>query len=100
MFVLGGLFGNQGWTSNRSELVMLVTPRVMASADQTREVVDDLRKSLASIEAFAPSASTAKLPTSGEARKRLAQSQPSSASSLGEFGKSLRVEPIDTKESK
>jgi len=98
--VLGGLFGNQGWTSNRSELVMLVTPRVMASADQTREVVDDLRKSLASIEAFAPSASTAKLPTSGEARKRLAQSQPSSASSLGEFGKSLRVEPIDTKESK
>ena len=97
--VLGGLFGNQGWTSNRSELVMLVTPRVMASADQTREVVDDLRKSLASIEAFAPSASTAKLPTSGEARKRLAQSQPS-ASSLGEFGKSLRVEPIDTKESK
>jgi general secretion pathway protein D len=99
--VLGGLFGNQSWNSNRSELVMLVTPRVMASPDQTREVVDDLRKGLAAIEAFAPSAATSALPTSGAVRKLMKQSPQGSASSpLGEFGKSLRVESIDTKESK
>jgi len=98
--VLGGLFGNQKWTSNRSELVMLVTPRVMASPDQTREVVNDLRRGLSAIEAFAPSASTSGLPTSGEDRKRLNRPPSAQSSLLGEFGKSLRVEPIDTKESK
>ena len=94
--ILGGLFGKQTWDSNRSELVMLVTPRIMATPDQTRDVVDELRKRMAGIEAFAPSASTAQLPTSGDERKRATEKK----SSLGEFGKSLRVEPIDTKESK
>ena len=94
--ILGGLFGKQTWDSNRSELVMLVTPRIMATPDQTRDVVDELRKRMAGVEAFAPSVSTSQLPTSGDERKRVTERK----SSLGEFGKSLRVEPIDTKESK
>ena len=70
--VVGGLFGSQTWQSDRTELVLLITPRILASVEDTRGVVDELRKRLKSIEAEAPSASTKMLPTSGVERKKLA----------------------------
>jgi general secretion pathway protein D len=56
--VIGGLFGRQDWTSNRTELVVLITPRIMSTVDESRQVVDELRKQLNGIEGINWSAST------------------------------------------
>lgn len=69
--VVGGLFGNQTWNHNRSELVMLITPRILENDDETRAAVDELRKRLQLIETRVPSASSALLPTRAEDRQRL-----------------------------
>ena len=45
--VVGGLFGNQGWKSSRSELVMLVTPRIMSTVYGETRGVDELRANCA-----------------------------------------------------
>ncbi|MBL8308889.1 MAG: type II secretion system secretin GspD [Burkholderiales bacterium] len=90
--VLGGLFGSQGWNSTRSELVMLVTPRILSSVEDTRGVVDELRGKLKNIEAMIAPVSTATLPASGTLRKERAKAEAeSNSNALGEFAKSLRV---------
>lgn len=90
--VLGGVFGSQTWNSSRSELVMLVTPRVMSTVEETRGVVDELRGKLKNLEAMIPEVSTTALPASGALRKERARAEAENKSStLGEFAKSLRV---------
>jgi general secretion pathway protein D len=42
--VIGGLFGNQELKSNRTELVLFITPRVIESEFDLRAVIDDLRR--------------------------------------------------------
>jgi general secretion pathway protein D len=42
--ILGGLFGNQTVNDNRTELVLFVTPRVMETEVDMRNVIDDLRR--------------------------------------------------------
>lgn len=69
--VFGGLFGNQTWNHSRSELVMLITPRILENEEETRQAVDELRQRLSLIENRVPSASSAQLPTRAEDRKRL-----------------------------
>lgn len=69
--VLGGLFGSQTWQSDRTELVLLITPRILFSIEDSRGVVDELRKRLSTIESSAESASTRGLPTRAEDRKAL-----------------------------
>ena len=44
--VLGGLFGTQTLTDNRTELVIMITPRVVTNSVQAREVTDEFRKKL------------------------------------------------------
>lgn len=44
--VLGGLFGNQDYADNRTELVILITPRMVANSQQAREVTEEFRKKL------------------------------------------------------
>jgi len=88
--VLGGLFGTQGWNSDRSELVMLITPRIMTTPEETRGIVDELRQKMSKVESLLPQISTAELPASGEAHKaikdrRAAEKIPS------EFNQSLRI---------
>ncbi|MCX8097697.1 MAG: type II secretion system secretin GspD [Casimicrobiaceae bacterium] len=83
--VLGGLFGQQTWNHNRSELVMLITPRILDTEEDTREVIDELRRKLEAIERFVPSASTAQLPTRAEDRERLKRE-------IRELNASLRVQ--------
>ncbi len=83
--VVGGLFGNQGWKSSRSELVMLVTPRIMSTVAETRGVVDELRGKLRALESFVPEVNTTNLPTSADGQKARNKSE------LGEYSRSLRV---------
>ena len=90
--VVGGLFGSQNWSSSRSELVMLVTPRIMATVEDTRGVIDELRRRMGNIENILPSVGTRELPTSGEIRKEL-QIQRDAESIPLEFNQSLRVQP-------
>lgn len=44
--VVGGLFGSQELKNNRTELVILITPRVVADVLQARDVTDEFRKKL------------------------------------------------------
>lgn len=80
--VVGGLFGNQTWNHNRSELVMLITPRILENEEETRAAVDELRKRLQLIETRVPSASSAQLPTRAEDRKRLLEEMRATEGSL------------------
>lgn len=84
---VGGLFGSQTWQSDRTELVLLITPRIMGSAEETRDVVDELRRKLQNIETLIPAASTAALPASGEAKTR----QRLDADALRDVSTSLRI---------
>ena len=90
--VVGGLFGSQNWSSSRSELVMLVTPRIMATVEDTRGVVDELRQRMGNIENILPGVGTRELPTSGDARKEL-QAQRNAEKIPLEFNQSLKVTP-------
>ena len=94
--VVGGLFGTQGWKSSRSELVMLVTPRVMSTINETRDVVDELRGRLRGIESLLPEVSTQHLPASAEARAERNNHVRKAASDLGEFSQSLKLPSVET----
>ena len=67
---VGGLFGSQTWQSDRTELVLLITPRIMSSVEDTRDIVDELRRKLQSIETLLPAVGTVDLPANGDMRKR------------------------------
>jgi general secretion pathway protein D len=54
--VLGGLFGTQSFRDNRSELVILITPVVINNSDDSRAVMEELRKKLPSLEGLIPPA--------------------------------------------
>jgi hypothetical protein len=41
---LGGLFGNQALTDNRTELVLFITPRVVENETDVESVIDGLRR--------------------------------------------------------
>lgn len=90
--IVGGLFGNQNWSSSRSELVMLVTPRVMATVEDTRGVVDELRQRMGSIETILPTIGTRELPTSSDVRKEV-QAKRNAEKIPSEFNQSLKVQP-------
>ncbi|MEO8536807.1 MAG: type II secretion system secretin GspD [Betaproteobacteria bacterium] len=52
--ILGGLFGNESLTNNRSELVLFITPRVVNdSVDYTR-VIEDLRRKMERLDSVFP----------------------------------------------
>ena len=85
--VVGGIFGGQSWTSGRTELVLLITPRVMTSVEETRDVIDELRRKLESIEKFVPEANTVQLPTSADAKTLLKAER----DAIRAMGDSMRV---------
>ena len=47
---LGGLFGTQSRTDNRTELIILITPRVLHTSRQASEITDEYRKRLSGLE--------------------------------------------------
>lgn len=90
--VLGGLFGNQSWAADRTELVMLITPRIMTSVEETRALVDDLRQQMSKIEMMMPQLGTKELPASGELRKEIV-ARKKAEKILLESDQSLKVQP-------
>jgi general secretion pathway protein D len=53
--LLGGLFGNQTLTNNRTELVLFITPRVVSDTVDVSKVIEDLRRRMERLdEAFPP----------------------------------------------
>lgn len=94
--ILGGIFGSQNWNSNRSELVMLVTPRVMSTVEESRGVVDELRQRMSGIEQLLPQVSTKEMPASSEARKAVLERRAAERIPV-EFNQSLKVAPEGNK---
>jgi general secretion pathway protein D len=54
--VFGALFGSQALTSNRTELVMFVTPRVLENELDLKGAIDDLRKKMIWMDELFPAA--------------------------------------------
>jgi general secretion pathway protein D len=50
--VLGGLFGNQSRQKDRTELVLLITPRVASNFNQAKTLSDELRKKMGEVQAL------------------------------------------------
>ena len=48
--IIGGLFGDQALTNNRTELVMFITPRVVENELDLKSIVDDLRRRMEKID--------------------------------------------------
>ena len=55
---LGGLFGEQELKNNRTELVLFITPRVVADEKDISLVIDDLRKRMDYLDRMFPSKDT------------------------------------------
>ena len=52
--ILGAAFGVQGITKSRTELVILITPRVVANSAQAQDVTNELRRKLPALESLLP----------------------------------------------
>jgi general secretion pathway protein D len=48
--LLGGLFGTQNWIDNRTELIILITPRVLTNAVEAAAITDEYRERLTGLE--------------------------------------------------
>jgi general secretion pathway protein D len=57
--VLGGLFGKQTLTNNRTELILFITPRVIENEVDARRVIDDLRRRMERLDEVFPRQKTA-----------------------------------------
>jgi general secretion pathway protein D len=69
--VVGGLFGNQQWNSDRTETVLLITPRILNNREESVDMVDELRQKMEGIELLLPKAGTKGLPTRLESKIEL-----------------------------
>jgi general secretion pathway protein D len=52
--VLGALFGQQSITKDRTELVLMITPKIVSDPMQARDATDELRRKLPSLEKMLP----------------------------------------------
>ena len=52
--ILGGLFGSETLTNNRSELVLFITPRTVADSTDISRVIEDLRRKMERLESVFP----------------------------------------------
>jgi general secretion pathway protein D len=48
--VIGGLFGNQTFKTQKTELIVLITPRVASTVNQAKVITEEFRKKLGEIE--------------------------------------------------
>ena len=55
--VLGTLFGSQSFHRDRTELVLIVTPKIVSNPVQARDVTEELRAKMPSLEGLLPKAS-------------------------------------------
>jgi general secretion pathway protein D len=52
--ILGAAFGTQTFSRKRTELVLIITPRIVSDSAQAREVTDELRRKLPALEGVLP----------------------------------------------
>lgn len=52
--VLGALFGRQGIERNRTELILMVTPKIVSDPYQARDVTEELKRKLPALEKMLP----------------------------------------------
>lgn len=52
--ILGAAFGTQGYRNSRTELVLVITPRIVSDTTQAREVTEELRRKLPGLEGVLP----------------------------------------------
>ena len=52
--ILGAAFGTQAFRRNRTELVLVITPRIVSDTPQAREATEEMRRKLPSLEPFLP----------------------------------------------
>ena len=52
--ILGAAFGSQSYSKRRTELVLIITPKVVSDNRQAIEATDELRKKLPALEALLP----------------------------------------------
>ncbi|HUP29695.1 MAG TPA: type II secretion system secretin GspD [Usitatibacter sp.] len=68
--IIGAAFGSQHMRRNRTELVMIVTPRIVSDVSQARDATDELRRKLPALEGLLPKRPTAPAPDSPPAPVR------------------------------
>jgi general secretion pathway protein D len=64
--LLGALFGYQTLDMSRTELVMVVTPKIVSDTAQARQVTEELRRKLPSLEGLLPKLPSTPPPSSGD----------------------------------
>jgi general secretion pathway protein D len=52
--ILGAAFGSQSYSKRRTELVLIITPRVVSDNKQALEVTEELRRKLPALEKLLP----------------------------------------------
>ena len=52
--ILGAAFGTQSFRKRRTELVLVITPRIVSDTVQAREATDELRRKLPALEGVLP----------------------------------------------
>ncbi len=52
--ILGAAFGTQSFRRSRTELVLVITPKIISDTTQARQATEELRKKLPALEAFMP----------------------------------------------
>lgn len=52
--ILGAMFGTQSFRRSRTELVLVITPKIISDTTQAREATQELRRKLPSLEPFLP----------------------------------------------
>jgi general secretion pathway protein D len=68
--VLGAVFGQQTFNRERTELVMIVTPRIVTNTTQAREATEELRRKLPALESVLPKRPTTPPPDTPAAPPR------------------------------
>ena len=54
--IIGAAFGAQGWNRTRTELVLVITPKIVSNTAQARDVTEELKKKLPALEYLLPKA--------------------------------------------
>lgn len=73
--VLGALFGTQSFSKEETELVILITPQVITNSDDSRAVMEELRRKLPSLQSVIPTEAKSKKSSIADPAKNTAPSQ-------------------------
>ncbi len=82
--IVGGVFGTQGYNVTRSELLISITPRLIANVEQNRQTVEELRKRFQEVGPLIPIGKTQRDLNEAEKRERVNNS----------FFRNLKVERL------